>query len=324
MTKVPTCDWPSLLRQSKALVRTGAELIRVSVRDEGEAQTISRLKKEISVPIIADIHYSERLALAAVAAGADKIRINPGNIPLGKLRPFIREVKQRKIPVRLGINSGSVKWRGQLVTSMVETACDTIKFFEDNEFFLLVVSLKTPSVSETIACYRRLAEKCDYPFHLGITEAGQGPLAEARSILGIGCLLLEGIGDTVRVSLTEPPEKEVLLARSILQAAGCRIFVPEIISCPTCGRTRVNLVRMQHLVKKEVMALARRFPGICRLKIAVMGCEVNGPGEARQADIGLAGGQGRFALFQKGKIIDTFPEKKALKEMVKRLKQMSR
>jgi len=322
MTKVPTSDFTVLLRQVKALEKSGAELIRISILNQEEARLIPLLKKEMKVPLVADIHYSEKLALTALTAGADKIRINPGNIPKEKLRTFIREARTRAIAVRLGFNSGSLKWEGNLVRSMVQAACDSIKFFEDNDFHLLIISLKTPFVAETVECYRQLAEKCDYPFHLGITEAGRGKLAEVKSVLGIGNLLLEGIGDTIRVSLTESPQKEILLGQIILQAAGLRSFVPEIISCPGCGRCQVDLPGMEQVVRRLVMSLRKDFPGINRLKIAVMGCPVNGPGEARQADIGLAGGRKNFTLFRKGEVLGTYPEKEALHQLEKHLKSM--
>ncbi|MCM8768278.1 MAG: flavodoxin-dependent (E)-4-hydroxy-3-methylbut-2-enyl-diphosphate synthase [Candidatus Omnitrophica bacterium] len=317
MTKVPTANQLVLLNQCRRLVKSGAELIRISILTEEETRVIPFLKKKIPVPIIADIHYSEKLALAAMEAGADKIRVNPGNIPREKLRVFLREARQRAVPLRLGINSGSIQFQGSLIQAMVSTACDCLKFFEDQGVNLLIISLKTPSVPETVECYHRLAERCDYPFHLGITEAGKGPLAEAKSVLGIGSLLLEGIGDTLRVSLTESPEKEVALGQTILQAAGLRKFFPEIISCPGCGRTQVNLKKMVSRVRKEVQSVSRKLPGLKEMKIAVMGCAVNGPGEAKQADIGLAGGRNRFTLFAKGKIIGTFPEKKAFGELAK-------
>jgi len=319
MAKVPSSDIPALVRQVRRMTAAGAELVRIAVLSAEETRAIPALKKEFPVPVIADIHFNYRLALAALARGADKIRINPGNIAKPGLIQVIKAAAERSVPIRIGLNSGSVKLKGTLVDSMVLAASDMIKFFEDLGFTALVLSLKTPSVAETVACCRRLAGVSDYPFHLGITEAGRGYLAEAKSTLGIGCLLAEGIGDTIRVSLTEPPEKEIRQGRAILQALALRTFEPEIISCPTCGRTQVNLRAIEGDVRRRLAALARKNPSISRLKIAVMGCVVNGPGEAKQADLGIAGGKGKFALFQKGRVIGVYPERTIVSQLIRRI-----
>ena len=321
MTKVPTGDILPLLAEFRRMTVAGAEIIRVAVLDEKDTESIPVLRKSFAVPVVADIHYLPRLALLSMRKGADKIRINPYNMGRRYLGEIIREASDRGIPMRIGINSGSVKIRKSLSLSMVSSALDTLKFFQDRDFHDIVLSLKTPQVRETIECYRQISEACDYPLHLGITEAGKGYLAESKSILGIGALLLEGIGDTIRVSLTEPSHKEIKVGRAVLQAAGLRRFSAEIISCPTCGRTRVELAGVLSRVEKGVRKLETRYPEVKRLKVAVMGCSVNGPGEARQADIGIAGGKGKFALFRENNIIGSYSEgsivERLMEEIVK-------
>jgi len=316
MAKVPAGDVPALLRQAARMASAGAELIRVAVPTVADAAALAALKRRVWVPIVADVHYDHRIALAAIAAGADKIRINPGNMDRRGLREVAAAARERGVAVRIGVNSGSVRMRGSLADSMVVAALDSARFFEDAGVPALVLSLKTPSVAETLTCCRAVAAACDYPLHMGITEAGRGMLAEAKSVLGIGALLLEGIGDTIRVSLTGAPEREIRLGRAVLQAAGLRRFEPEIVSCPTCGRTAVDLSSVLAEVERSVGVLARRRPSAAGLTIAVMGCSVNGPGEARQADAGIAGGKGRFAVFRRGTVIRSVPEGRAVKALM--------
>jgi len=322
MTKCPTGDTKRLIAEAKRMVEAGAELIRVAVLEEGDIKGLKVLKEKLSIPVIADIHYHKKLALLAIENGADKIRLNPGNIPQKDIREIVKAAKERGIPIRIGINSGSVKIKGTLTESMVSSALDAIKLLEDMGFEQIVISLKTPEIEETDACYRRISELVDYPLHLGITEAGRGPLALSKSILGIGMLLYEGIGDTIRVSLTEPSYKEIEVAKAILQALSIRRFYPEIISCPTCGRVQVNLRDVLDRVEREVNRLNKVYPEVKNLKIAVMGCSVNGPGEARQADIGIAGGRGRFALFKKGIIIGSYPEASIVEKLINEMENM--
>ncbi|HOL21842.1 MAG TPA: flavodoxin-dependent (E)-4-hydroxy-3-methylbut-2-enyl-diphosphate synthase [bacterium] len=322
MTKCCTADIDRLLPEAEKMIRAGAEIIRVAVLDEKDIYGLRFLKENVKVPVVADIHYHRKLAVLAMENGADKIRLNPGNIPQKDIKEIVRLAKEREIPIRIGINSGSVKLKGTLAESMVSSAMDTIKLLEDMDFHNIVISLKTPSVEETINCYRKISKLVDYPLHLGITEAGRGYLALSKSILGTGVLLLEGIGDTIRVSLTEPSYKEIEVARAILQSAGLRRFYPEIISCPTCGRAQVNLKDVLGRVEKEIMRLKGRYPDVKNLKIAIMGCSVNGPGEARQADIGIAGGKGKFALFKKGIIIGSYPEKAIVKKLINEIEKM--
>lgn len=320
MTKCATADIKRLVPEAKRMIKEGAEIIRVAVVDEKDISGLKELKNKISVPVVADIHYQKKLAFLAMDAGVDKIRINPGNIPKKDIKEIVRVAKEKGIAIRIGINSGSIKIKGSIPDSMVSYATDTVKLFEDMDFHSIVISLKTPSVNETVACYRKISELVDYPLHLGITEAGRGVLALSKSVLGTGILLLEGIGDTIRVSLTEPSHKEIEIAKAILQAAGIRRFYPEIISCPTCGRVQVDLKGVLDRVEKELKELQKKYPEVKELKIAVMGCSVNGPGEARQADIGIAGGKRKFALFKKGSIIGSYPEKEIVDKLISEIK----
>jgi (E)-4-hydroxy-3-methylbut-2-enyl-diphosphate synthase len=319
MTKFPTSDIQNLTREFRKMVSAGAEIVRIAILNEEDTETIPILKKKFKTPIVADIHYFEKLALLSIRKGADKIRINPYNISKKGLESIIKEAKDKNIPIRIGINSGSVKIKGSLPLSLVNSAIDTMKFFQDKDFFDIVFSLKTPYVKETLESYRRISEVCDYPLHIGITEAGKGYLAESKSVLGIGTLLLEGIGNTIRVSLTEPSYKEIELSKSILQAAGIRKFEPEIISCPTCGRTQVDIFSILSKVKREIKKIVKKYPQVKELKIAVMGCSVNGPGEAKQADIGIAGGKGKFVLFKKGIIIGSYTEDKIVSKLTQEI-----
>ena len=220
MTKIPTSYVSELLRQVGKMVKEGAELVRISILNEEDTRSIKKLKEKFSVPLIADIHYNYKLAISAIDKGIDKIRINPGNIKKSDLKKILKVAKRRNVSIRIGINSGSVKIKGSVVKSMVEVAKNTMEFFEDNDFRSIILSLKTPDVQETVECYREISELCNYPFHLGITEAGAGTMAETKSILGIGLLLSEGIGDTIRVSLTDSPQKEIKIANP-------RITIPD-------------------------------------------------------------------------------------------------
>jgi len=316
MTKIPTYQIDPLKKQIRNMIKEGAEIIRFAVLDEKDTDSIPILKKEFKIPFVADIHYNWKLAKISIEKGIDKIRINPGNIDKKYLKEIIKIAKEYRVPVRIGLNSGSIKLKGDLVSSLIDSAKNTIKFFEDNGFFSIILSLKTPFVKETIEAYRKISEIFDYPLHIGITEAGCGYLSLSKSILGIGILLNEGIGDTIRVSLTTSPEEEIKVAKSILQALNLRIFEPEIISCPTCGRIKVNLKEVLNRVKKEIKKIEKEYPEIKKLKIAVMGCSVNGPGEAKQADIGIAGGDKKWVLFKKGKIVGTYREEEIVEKLV--------
>jgi (E)-4-hydroxy-3-methylbut-2-enyl-diphosphate synthase len=337
MLKTKTSDIKRAVRTIKELEKEGCEIIRVAVKDGGDANAVKDIKKKIKIPLVCDIHFNYRLALKSIDNGADKIRINPGNISdPEELRAIIKAAKKRKIPMRIGINSGSIipviarseatkqsqKHRllrpsGARNDRLVESALKYIKFFEGEGFRDIIVSLKSSDVAETVNSYRKLAALCDYPFHLGVTAAGPYDFAIVKSSIGIGSLLLDGIGDTIRVSLTGSPEDEVIAAKRILQALSLRNFGPNIISCPTCGRCQVNLARIVDELQKKLLStnyylLTTKRP----LAIAIMGCEVNGPGEAREADIGIAFGKDSGLLFRKGKIVKKVEAKNAVKQLL--------
>lgn len=324
MTKVQTCHTEKVINQIKRIESAGGEIVRLAVLNKNDINSLKKIRTRVSIPLVADIHYDYTLGLGAIEAGVDKIRVNPSNIPKSGMRILIKKAIERKIPVRLGLNSGSIKITQKgLVNSMIDAAMDSIKFCEDIGFFDIVISLKTPYVNDTINAYRTISEKCNYPLHLGITEAGSGFYGFARNALGIGMLLYEGIGNTVRVSLTESPEREVEAGCAILQALGLRRFQPEIISCPVCGRCQVPLGSIVSTFKKKIIIFSKKYPETKNLTVAIMGCSVNGPGEAKQADIGIAAGRNKFALFVKGKIVETYSLKQIEKEFFSRLKEMT-
>jgi (E)-4-hydroxy-3-methylbut-2-enyl-diphosphate synthase len=322
MAKVPTSELRLLVGEVKNMVDAGAEIVRIAILNRQDTNSIPELKKRFKVPVVADIHYKSQLALLSMDRGADKIRINPGNMSAAGLKEVIKKAKSYNIPIRAGLNSGSIEIRGGLVKSMLETAKKTIALFRNESFESLVLSLKTPYVRESIELYREISRICDYPLHLGITEAGRGYLAESKSILGTGILLSEGIGDTLRVSLTDRASREIKIGRAILQSLELRRFEPEIISCPTCGRIQVDLKKILPEVQKEIGKLSTVYPEVKNLKIAVMGCSVNGPGEAKQADVGIAGGKGKFILFKKGDIIGSYDQGKIIEKLKKEIEKI--
>jgi len=319
MTNTDTADVRSTVAQIRRLEEAGCEIIRVAVNDAAAARAVGRIKKQIRIPLVADVHFDYRLALAAIEQGADKIRINPGNIGSEeKVRAVINAAKNARIPVRIGINAGSLKKviavtdKKAVALGMANTALDYVRMFERWNFTDIVISVKAADVVTTIEVYRALAEKTDYPLHLGITESGPAGIGTVKSSIGIGLLLSEGIGDTIRVSLTGDPEREITTAYQILQALELRDQGIEIISCPTCGRCAVKLEKIVTDFERDLGLFFRRyskkhgrqvsmmtFPR--HLKVALMGCEVNGPGEAKSADIGIAGGRNTGLLFKKGK-----------------------
>ena len=324
MTNTDTRDWRSTSEQIRRLEEAGCEIIRVAIPDEQAADVLATIKKSIRIPIIADIHFDYRLAIRAMRAGADAIRINPGNIGgPAKVKKVIDLARERKIPVRIGVNSGSVekdllaKYGHPTHEALVESALRHIRFFEDNDFGLIKISLKSSDVITTIQSYRLLAEKTDYPFHLGVTEAGTLVSGAIKSALGIGFLLLEGIGDTMRVSLTADPEEEMFVAWSILRALKLRQRGVELVSCPTCGRTEIDLIPM--VQKAEALLKNVKTP----LRVAIMGCVVNGPGEAKEADVGIAGGRGSGILFKKGERVEKVPESELLERLLAELERMT-
>jgi (E)-4-hydroxy-3-methylbut-2-enyl-diphosphate synthase len=304
MTKTDTREIRKTIQQIKLLETAGCEIVRVAVVDENAAQAITEIKKRIQIPLIADIHFHPALAQKAMEAGADGLRINPGNIGgRERLKAIVVEAKERSIPIRIGVNAGSLekdllkRFGGATPEAMVLSGLRTIEWMEDLGFHLIKVSLKASDVVRTIEAYRLFSKKSDYPLHLGITEAGKGYGAVVKSSIGIGLLLSEGIGDTLRVSLTGDPVEEVRVGYEILRALKIRERGVEIISCPTCGRCEINLIPLVKQIEKGTQGIS------VPLTIAIMGCVVNGPGEAKEADIGIAGGKGVGLLFKKGKVI---------------------
>lgn len=307
MTKTDTRNVKKTVAQIQKLKMCGCEIVRVAVKDVVAAKAIRLIKRKTNIPIVADIHFNYKLALESIVSGADKIRINPGNISKpDQLKAVIDAAKEKRIPIRIGLNSGSLPHKATLV----QAALKYIKLFEKASFRDIIISLKSSNVEETVEAYKKLASLCDYPFHLGVTAAGSYDTGVVKSSIGIGSLLLCGIGDTIRVSLTGDPLLEVVAAKRILQALKLRSFGPEVISCPTCGRCQVNLA---DIVKK----IERKLVSKRALTVAVMGCEVNGPGEAREADIGIAFGKGQGLLFKRGKIVKKVSTGNAVKELLK-------
>lgn len=324
MLSIPWADTAGNIAQARALQQAGCDLLRVAIPCREAVRLIAAIKEQVAIPVVADIHFDYRLALESVAAGADKIRVNPGNIG-GKTRvkAVAAACREKGIPIRIGVNSGSVE-KEILATygrpcpeAMVESALYHAALLEQFDFDNIVLSLKSSAVVDTMAAYRLAARRCTYPLHLGVTEAGTARMGTIKSAIGIGGLLAEGIGDTIRVSLTGPPEQEIQVGKDILRALGMGSG-PDIIACPTCGRTQIDVVRLAGEVEQ---ALAD-----CTLPItvAVMGCVVNGPGEAREADLGVAGGNDEGLLFQKGKAVRRVPQEQivpALLELVEALSE---
>jgi len=311
MTNTFTQDVPATVSQIKRLEEAGCEIIRVAVPDDEAAQAISSIKKNISIPLIADIHFDYRLAIASARAGADGLRFNPGNIGSEKkVRALVDCAKEFDIPIRIGVNSGSLekdllkKYDGATPEAMVESAFRHVDLLTSLDFHQIKISIKASDVHRTVATYRLLSSKTDFPLHLGVTEAGGLFPGIVKSSLGIGMLLAEGIGDTLRVSLTRDPIEEVRVGYDILKALDIRRRGPEIISCPTCGRCKINLFDIVEQVENALLS------NPSTIKIAIMGCVVNGPGEAREADIGIAGGDGVGILFKKGEVVKKFPEER--------------
>ncbi len=320
MLSVPTSDISAALSQIHSLEKVGCEIIRFSVETMADIPSIYEFKKETHIPLVADIHFDYKLALAALQAGVDGLRINPGNIgSRDKVEAVAKSAKERGVPIRIGVNSGSLPKEllakyGLSSEAMVEAALSHIRILEDIGFEAIKVSVKASQVPLMLASYKALSQKIDYPLHLGVTEAGTLLSGSVKSALALGILLEEGIGDTIRVSLTADPVKEVMVGKQILQNLGLRKGL-QIISCPTCGRTHINLMRLAEEVESALQEYAN-LP----LTIAVMGCAVNGPGEAREADFGIAGGVGEGLIFAKGKIIKKVPEDRLVAELIQLIK----
>lgn len=323
MLNIPASDIDGSVRQAEELEKAGCDIIRLAVPDMDAVRLIPAIKDKIKVPLVADIHFDYRLALESAAAGIDKIRINPGNIgDESKVKLVADECRKRNIPIRIGVNSGSLekhilaKYGKPVPQALCDSALYHASLLEKFDFYDIILSMKSSDVEFMTQAYRIAAEKCDYPLHLGVTEAGTERMGIIKSSIGIGSLLLDGIGDTIRVSLTDDPIKEVYAARDILKSLGLKKDGVRFISCPTCGRTKIDLIG----IAKQAEELLKD----CRknITVAIMGCAVNGPGEAREADIGIAGGTSEGLIFKKGKIVRKVQEKELLSELMKEIDKM--
>ncbi len=305
--------------QIKQLQSAGCDIVRISVYSDQCAKAIKDIKNQISIPLVADVHFDHRLAIAAIENGADKLRINPGNISKAEYISKVTDcAKMHNIPIRIGVNLGSLNKDiqdkyGRSARALVESALENINMLEQRGFYDIAISVKASQVKTMVESYRMLAEKCEYPLHLGVTEAGDKYAGTVKNAVGMGSLLLDGIGDTIRVSLTGDPVNEIYAAQEILRSIGLYNKGVEIISCPTCGRTRVDLDKMVNTVRSQTQNVDKH------ITVAIMGCVVNGPGEAKDADIGIAGGEGKGVLFVKGEQVAVLPENELLQELINRI-----
>ena len=323
MLSTPAEDFSASAAQAKRLEQAGCEIIRAAIPHMDAVDLIPVLKEAVSVPIVADIHFDYRLALESVAAGIDKIRINPGNIgDDSRVKQVVDACKAKNIPIRVGVNSGSLekhilaKYGAPTAQALVDSALYHVRLIEKFDYNQIAISIKSSDVPTMIEAYRLAAEQCPYALHLGVTEAGTARMGLIKSAVGIGSLLLDGIGDTIRVSLTADPVEEIAAAKDILKAIGLRRNGVNIVSCPTCGRTKIDLIGLANKVEDALKNCKKS------LTVAVMGCAVNGPGEAREADIGIAGGDGCALLFKKGEILRKVPEEQVLDELLKEIDMM--
>ena len=315
-------DIQGSITQALELEQAGCDIIRAAVPDMASAKLIAMLKERCKAPIVADIHFDYKLALESLAAGADKIRINPGNIGgQDRVKAVADACRVKNIPIRIGVNSGSLKkellakYGAPTPAAMAESALHHARLLEACDFHDIVISLKSSNVQATVRAYEILAEQCDYPLHVGVTEAGTARMGVIKSSIGIGALLLQGIGDTIRVSLTAEPGEEVRAAKDILRALG-QGSGPDVVSCPTCGRTKIDLIALVNEAERRLAGCEKN------IAVAIMGCAVNGPGEAREADIGLAGGEGCALLFRKGEILRKVPEAQAIDELMEEIDKL--
>ena len=322
MTKTDTRDIPATINQIKQLQDCGCEIVRIAVPDKEAAGSISAIKKSASLPLIADIHFDYRLALTALQAGSDGLRLNPGNIAdPEQIAKVVAAAKERGVPIRIGVNAGSLPANFEpdlaLAERMVDMALGQIRLMENLDFNLIKVSLKAFDVPTTVQAYQLIADKMPYPLHLGITEAGLPPAGVIRSSIGIGVLLYQGIGDTIRISLTSHPCEEVVAAYEILKSLGLRQRGPTLVSCPSCGRAEVDIIALAETVDKYLKKITKP------IKVAVMGCVVNGPGEAKDADVGIACGKGKGAIFRKGEVVKTVTEENFLEALMTEVNRVS-
>lgn len=320
MLNVLAHDIEGNVAQAVELEKAGCEIVRLTVPDIEAVKTLYAVKNAVKIPVVADIHFDYKCALESVAAGVDKIRINPGNIGSDdRIKAVADACRQKNIPIRIGVNSGSLekdllkKYGHVTPEALCESALRHASLLEKFDFNDIVISIKSSDVPTMVAAYRLVAQQCDYPLHLGVTEAGTRHMGMLKSAAGIGALLLDGIGDTIRVSLTADPVSEVSAGFDILKAVGIKKDCPQIVSCPTCGRTKIDLISLAEKVEKELANVHKP------IKVAVMGCAVNGPGEAKEADIGVAGGDGYGLIFKHGEILKKVPENKIVEELLKEI-----
>lgn len=311
------------VRQAKALEAAGCEIVRLTVPNKEAVKTLAAVKEAVSIPVVADIHFDYQCALESVAAGVDKIRINPGNIGSDeRVKAVADACRLHNVPIRIGVNSGSLekeileKYGAPTPDALCESAMHHAALLEKFDFHDIVISIKSSNVERMVAAYRKIATLCDYPLHLGVTEAGTERMGLIKSAAGIGALLLDGIGDTIRVSMTADPVKEIAAGLDILKAVGVKTDCPQIVSCPTCGRTKIDIISLANEVERRLST--------CRkpITVAVMGCIVNGPGEAKEADIGIAGGDGCGLLFKKGEIVRKVPEHEIVDALMEEIEKL--
>ncbi len=309
--------------QAKQLEKAGCDIVRVAVPSFDDLRLIPAIKNQVEIPVVADIHFDHRLAIESVRAGADKIRINPGNIgDQSKVKEVVLACKNANVPIRIGVNSGSLekhllyKYSGPKPEALLESALNSINMLEKFDFNDIIVSVKSSDVVSTIKAYRMLSEVCEYPLHLGVTESGTRQMGVLKSAIGIGSLLADEIGETIRVSLTGDPVEEIRVARDILKSVNLEKNYIKVVSCPTCGRTKIDIINLTKKVEKELEGVKKP------LKVAIMGCAVNGPGEAKDADIGIAGGDGQALLFKKGRIERKIEEEKIVEVLLGEIKKM--
>lgn len=326
MTKTDTRDIPATVAEIKRLEKAGCDIVRVAVPNMDAAVSLGEIKRQTNIPIVADIHFNYRLALEAIKQGVDGLRINPGNIgSKEKIRAVVDAARERGIPIRIGVNSGSLekellrKYGSPTPEALVESALKHVYILEDMDFRDIKISVKSTDVVRTIEAYRLIAEKTDYPLHLGVTEAGTVKVGTIKSSVGIGTLLAEGIGDTIRVSLTGDPVEEVYVGINILRSLGLRSNGIEIISCPGCGRLEIDLIGLVNEVEKRISGINLPRP----VKVAILGCVVNGPGEASEADIGIAGGRGKGMLYKNGKLVRSFREEELVDQLVEEIEKFA-
>lgn len=323
MLNVPSYDVESHVKEAARLKDAGCDIIRIAIPDMAAVRLIPAIKNDVEIPLVADIHFDYRLAIESVAAGVDKIRVNPGNIGAESRVKQVADVcKSNGVPIRIGVNSGSLeksilrKYGAPTAEALCESACYHTSLLEKFDFDNIVLSLKSSNVKTMVEAYRLIANRCDYPLHLGVTESGTFKTGSIKSAVGIGSLLLDGIGDTIRVSLTADPVEEIYAAKDILNAVGMSCGGLEVISCPTCGRTRIDIIKLANEVETRLKGCKKN------IKVAVMGCAVNGPGEASAADVGVAGGDGVGLIFKKGEVVRKVREEEIVAELMKEIESL--